>query len=439
MARTMRAMSEHNNIDPRLARVAPTWEVELLISGVAVFAMLQLPGWLDEHLLSLQPRLAREWHNMALMIYLYVKSAAVILAITFILHLGLRARWIALVGMNSVFPGGIRSERLKMGSVQRTVETGLNEPTEAVIERADNAASVVFAIGVMITSFVVSILLMVVGMYALSSAAINGLGLDADAYKWTFILLLLLLSPLLLAGLVDQWRGATASPDSITHRTLAAVFRTYMRVGMGRSSNRIMALLSSHGGERKALSLLMAVVMLTILGVSASLAAMRTPEKLGNYANFPMFSGEKSLDTSHYDDRRNPLIDDALPYVPSLVATGPYLELLVPYRPMRDEPAMRVACKHANGIANKNAREQARLDCLQVLHSVLLDGKPLADLHYEVSTDPRTARPALLAMIDIRDLPRGRHELRIARPPLADRKPDADKPDPGFDRILFWR
>jgi hypothetical protein len=24
----------------------PTWEVELLISGVAVFAMMQLPGWM---------------------------------------------------------------------------------------------------------------------------------------------------------------------------------------------------------------------------------------------------------------------------------------------------------------------------------------------------------------------------------------------------------
>ncbi len=35
----------------------PTWEVELLISGVAVFAMLQLPGWLDNQLFALMPRL----------------------------------------------------------------------------------------------------------------------------------------------------------------------------------------------------------------------------------------------------------------------------------------------------------------------------------------------------------------------------------------------
>ena len=68
-----------------------------------------------------------------------------------------------------------------------------------------------------------------------------------------------------------------------------------------------------------------------------------------------------------------------------------------------------------------------------------LDGKPLTRLRYEIASDPRTDRPALLAMIDVRTLAPGRHELRIARPPSGDRKPDKDNPDPGFDTIPFWR
>lgn len=39
----------------------PTWEVELLISGVAVFAMLQLPGWLNDRLMFLLPRFEDSW------------------------------------------------------------------------------------------------------------------------------------------------------------------------------------------------------------------------------------------------------------------------------------------------------------------------------------------------------------------------------------------
>jgi hypothetical protein len=64
---------------------------------------------------------------------------------------------------------------------------------------------------------------------------------------------------------------------------------------------------------------------------------------------------------------------------------------------------------------------------------------PLNDLRYQIASDPRTDRPALLAMIDVRDLPRGRHEIRIARPPRIDRKPDKDDPDPGYDQIPFWK
>src|SRR5690606_8049809 len=80
----------------------PTWEVELLISGVAVFAMLQLPGWLDANYFALRPRLAEVWLQPLSPLHMYLKGAAVILAVTFVLHLICRAHWIALVGMSSV-------------------------------------------------------------------------------------------------------------------------------------------------------------------------------------------------------------------------------------------------------------------------------------------------------------------------------------------------
>ena len=99
---------------------------------------------------------------------------------------------------------------------------------------------------------------------------------------------------------------------------------------------------------------------------------------------------------------------------------------------------MRATCRDANALEGE-ARATARLGCLSALHAISLDGQPLAGVRYEVASDPRTDRPALLAMVDIRDLPRGRHELRVARPPRPDARQDPDNPDPGHDRILFWR
>src|SRR5690606_735851 len=115
----------------------PTWEVELLISGVAVFAMLQLPGLLDDALFALQPRLDAGWDEPLRMVYVYLKAAAVLLALTFSVHLLLRAHWIAAVGMHSIYPDGVRWDRLRIGPVQRAVEEDRAGDQHALIERAD--------------------------------------------------------------------------------------------------------------------------------------------------------------------------------------------------------------------------------------------------------------------------------------------------------------
>ena len=100
-------MTEHDDGATALPRhTTPTWEVELLISGVAVFAMLQLPELLDNYILDWAPRLVDRWAKLLFVVYVYAKSAALILAVTFVIHLLLRARWIALVGMLSIYPEG---------------------------------------------------------------------------------------------------------------------------------------------------------------------------------------------------------------------------------------------------------------------------------------------------------------------------------------------
>jgi hypothetical protein len=81
---------------------------------------------------------------------------------------------------------------------------------------------------------------------------------------------------------------------------------------------------------------------------------------------------------------------------------------------------MRKHCAQTGGLAGEGLAA-ARLACLQGLHPVTLNGKSLQGLHYEIASDPRTDRPALLAMIDVQSLAPGRHELRIGRPPRGDR------------------
>jgi len=437
MAATIAAMDNANLPDPIFDRTARTWEVELLISGVAVFAMLQLPGWLDDRVFALEPRLGDDWRPVLLLSYFYAKSAAVVLAVTFAMHLLLRAQWIALVGMHSVYPRGVLLERLRMGPIQRAIEEARPESTEDAIERADNRASVVFAIGVSIAFILGSICVFFCGSLLLVTGVTQALGWRVDPFVTMMLVFAVVMLPFLLAVGIDQGFAGRLRPGGALHRATHAVLSFYTRIGMGRRNNRIIALLTSNGGERRMLAVVFGAMIAAIIGVSLSFAAMRATSVVGSYGLFPDTQALR-IDPAHYDDQRNPARDDALPFVQSNVITGPYLELVVPYRPNRAGAAMRKTCAQPKGLTG-DGLAKARLDCLQALHAVTLDGQALADLHYEVASDPRTDRPALMAMIDVRSLAKGRHELHVARPPRGNRAPDPDNPDPGFHRIVFWR
>jgi hypothetical protein len=119
-----------------------------------------------------------------------------------------------------------------------------------------------------------------------------------------------------------------------------------------------------------------------------------------------------------------------VPYVQSAVVTGPYVRLVVPYQPAADDDALRRGCTALP--ASSTARAMATLACLQRLHPLRLDGRML-DARYEPGSDPRTDRPALIAMIDVRSLGPGRHELDVGRSPPTNEAADAAY------RIPFWR
>ncbi|MFS8064667.1 MAG: hypothetical protein ACMG5Z_08755 [Luteimonas sp.] len=424
--------------DPLPPHTTPTWEVELLISGVAVFAMLQLPGLLDDAIFAWRPRFSQEWSSVVFLLYVYSKGAAVLLAGTFVIHLLLRARWIALVGLHSIYPGGIDWDRLRAGRIAREVESARMGSMDDMIERADNRATTVFATGVMLASTLVGLTLAVV-VFGLVLLACNAAGFAFDPFI-LFPCMALLVLPFAVAQMADRRFGERLHPGSRAYRLVHGLMRGYSRVGMGATNNPVMAILASHGGQRRTILTTMATMSIVLVAVGAGYVAMRKPDAFGSFAMFPAIrSGDPGkVDAVHYDDQRNPARDQPAPYIQSMVVSGAYLRLTVPYEPVRDDPAMRRTCPQLSALA-KTQQPATALACLQALHDIRLDGRKLAAYRYEVGSDPGTGRPALLAMIDVRDLARGRHELQVAKPPRADRpagKPDREVP---YSRIPFWR
>ncbi|HET9817986.1 MAG TPA: hypothetical protein VFP92_02340 [Rhodanobacteraceae bacterium] len=427
----------HESAEQLPRHTTPTWEVELLISGVAVFAMLQLPGWLNERLLFLLPRFADSWRGSLITVFSYAMGAAVILAATFAVHLLLRAYWIALVGMYSVYPGGIRWDRLRMGPIEREVMQRRDGDFAALIERADNRASIVFATGVALAMILLVLTVLVGGMFAVGMALVAALRWQVSPENILMVGLAIVMVPLLLIYGLDRKLGVRLREGDPLRRAMAAGFDLYARLGFANRGG-ILGVLSSHHGRWRVQGIAMGAVAVCIIGALFGQQAMRQPERFGNYAWFPRFDGASAsvLDAAHYDDQRDPLRSPVVPFIQSAEIDGNYIRLTVPFKPGDDAAAMQRHCSAVAKIENADVRAAAALRCLAAWHAVTLDGEPLTGFSYEAGSDPRTDRPALVAMIDVRTLVPGRHQLAVARAASTD---TGRSGSPGPWIIPFWR
>jgi hypothetical protein len=422
-------------------RTTPTWEMELLLSGAAVFAMVQLaqalPGWAA----YLMPRLDLHVQEIMRLLFVYANAAVLVLVLTFVLHLVLRAYWVGLVGMNSVYPEGMKWDAVRAGPIAKSLLMKRWPKTSDAIERADNRATVVFSVGIGMALIFVPIMIAVAGVYVLA-VAIAWLVGEPRALTFIFLgLLVLWMLPFLAALALDKVLGHRLRPDGWLRRATAGVISVYSAAGMSRDSNPLVTLYSTNVGERRG-SFTVVLVMMIALGMTwVSLVATSDELGPGSFAAFPdpRRGMSDSVDGRHYASRRDGDTSPDLPYLPDLVSSGRYVRLVIPYVPalhghlLRDCPASATEDADAE---RERARRAARLDCLAKGFEVRINGQLLAE-GPDWYTEPRHDLRGLVYMIPAAALAEGRHELSVLPRPA--RAPKADEATPQPFIIPFWR
>lgn len=431
----------------------PTWEVELLLSGALVFSMLQVPGLLDDWMASWRPRLDGSLLSTMTMLYFYLKVTAYALISTFVLHLAMRAIWVAALGLRSVFPEGIDWSKFDQRPQYRAYSEPITPSLEALIDRADNRASLVFVFGLVLV-----LMSMAIGLFTFALALVGTLIeyflLSPQDVPWpTWIILGLILIPMMLVNSIDRWFGAKVPPGHWLARLLRRIYALSSALVWGRLSNPFLLTIFSRIGLTRgnlllvgALYSLMGVIVLEILVQSGTI-------QLPGERYLPEHGGSREFNSSYYDTLRSQ--EEwriGRPYIQSERIQDDYVRLFIPYLPRRIEWALQQRCPAAlrrpdraqrkaeaalpvaEQLAAQDARAGALLDCVgSELYPLTLNGAPLP-VRYDLSRDPRSELRGFMAMIDVRTLPPGRHVLAIARPPAeADAAPELPWVIP------FWR
>lgn len=425
-------------------RTTPTWEMELLLSGATVFALWQIAGAMAPFAAYLLPRLAPQFASIGGVIYIYLASGVIMIGLAFVIHLILRAYWVAMVGMHSVFPEGLRLDRLRGGPLMRETLLARWQDMDAAIERADNRATVVFGLGIGVASVLIPITLAVLAVYLLVAGVCSALG-DVDSASWAFpIVTLALMLPYFVVVFIDRRFGERLDPKGWSYRACLKVFAFFSYLGMGREANPLVTLYSSNVGERRGTVVVMAVMLSTLLIATVTLMGERQQLGIGSYAAFPEpYRGMPgTVDGRHYASMQERDSDPLLPYLPDPVVGGDYLRLVVPYVPRLHARDLERCGGRGGDLDDRQAEAQRRsslLDCFGKRFTVTMDGQtvPVGPDWY---TDPRRNVRGLLFMVPAKELAPGRHELVVTAkdPDPADGSED-DETRPLPDVLPFWR
>ena len=447
--------AEHPKASPAVFQAQRPWELELLISAGVVFAMLQVPGWLDARLEDLTIHASTDQLSLILLGYTYLKVIAYTLIVTFSVNLTVRGFWVGLIGLRSVFPDGVRWETFRGGPIQKSVvrsHPGLPDLSLG----ADRVASLTFVSG-----FLFILMVAIGGFYAVlltAAARLLSLTLFPDAETTTLFwpLFGVFMVPMILPALIDRQWGVRIEgrpkAASLLRRSLDLVARLFL----ARWFSHIQYTLFTNAPRRISytLSVIIYVGMFSFLLISIILSANDAP-LVHDYRYFTDEADDKIVAFHYYENLRPPgRIYRRAPSIQSEIVEGPYIKLFLPYSPGTHNEALAELCPRTEpltwGVLQELRDREPEasqvgdaLACLSRLFEVELDGAGLAP-DYDFFIHPDTEVRGLVTYLPTRDLEPGRHLLRVVRQRTAEEEREAEaENDPEKEArrgyfIPFW-
>lgn len=458
------------------ADTAPTWEVELLLSGATLFTLMQLPEWLNNQLGFWAMRLGEAGLYVASFGMIYAKVIVFAIIVTLIVHLLTRGMWVAAIGLRSVYPRGIRWRSLRHGVRFRAHARSRLPTLKRIIDRSDDFASQMFAVAALM---VVMTLFSLMGTaFILSIAWLVSTLVFGGAYLGELSLLLVAVIVLgqVAASFADRRAKQRGRGRRAPLRWVFAVFRFQLFMPFARLSSALMLVFTSHFGSVRGTVILVVVMYALIVASVIDLAWQREGARLGVGGALAALDGENVIADAHYADRRGGEARYALePYIDSVQTQNDYLQLVIPFHPRRHPQALEADCpgafeatqvtdgeletvleqegqagEHGTQREDVDRAEQSRqaamsalLACAWRLHAPKIDGVAVQDVELHLLPAADQQQAAFAAWLPLHGLPRGRHVLELERLPT----PAASVPfgrkearPPGVAwKIPFWR
>lgn len=413
--------NESNNKTPKWLRrlEKESWQAELLISGLALYGTLQLPifvYWLSDTLINLFP--INYYLAGYAIAFLYLFGIA-LLTTFFIMHFILRAYWVGLIGLNSVYPDGYKIDNKIYSPIYSKLVAEKLPKVRDSIKEIDNMCSSMFS-----GAFV---FLLMYGMMSISLSVILAIYMLTKDFI-PFAVWISLGAVFFIAMIVVTIFGAMGKSEKFRNneKLQKNFFRLSYLFGMiatpfvYKPINQILFTTTTNSKSVSA-NLKVAVPFFLIAMVLSTYHISQTNIGMmilkGNGENINLH--ENTVYADHYLDQYNPDQNIFVPVIDSDIVEGPFVKLFVPI--LKNESYLHEdICgeyekdESLNKDAQSVLRNQWRLDCYKSYISIKVNGASY-DADLMKHRNPQGDRNGVLCYIPTSMLAQGKNKVGVEK------------------------
>lgn len=402
-----------------------SWQAELVISGAAIFGSLSLPDLIHKVGNWCLMTFAADKFFLLGMIMMYLQMMAGGLIVAFLAHFFIRVLWIGMLGLNSVYPQGIRPIASYSDDFNEKLKNEFPD-LEKFNHKLDQMGSLVFSLassGVMVGISSIFVLVVMMLIASLLHAVIPAISFNLIVIGLVVLLMIPTLLNMFLhaKGLRDKpWAKKWHFPIfSISTKVIYTIFYKPF-------SYIIYTLISNAQKQgNMGLTLIFGLVIALFGGITASQSNVKYFLNEESYIRHgrPVYG----LKATFYEDQRE---SDELVLYASLesdVLSGKFVKVFVPIYGREDEAREHFCGEYVETDSSKNVRIEKQAfenACLEKYLSVFLNEKEISDYSLIKYDHPETGQFGVNVYVPCSECKVGANEIKVSRPyPVGAEKP----------------
>ncbi len=427
-----------------------SWNLELVISGAAIFLASHLPETVDSMLRFYLENWVLDEDlrkiTLPLMVFSFMKVIAWLLIATFVTHFVMRAFWAGVVGLHTVYTEGIRYEKLPWQNeiTRRQTQLRFGALSDYIL-RLDRLCNQVFSLAFLVALLSFGICIAYIFFFVMINVLPLWVGESEGrivSYIVMTLFMLLAFLPVTMQGIMRIPRYAEKpkvkrlaewSADRIGQIVMPLVYRPMSYLNLTFTSNT--------SPKRLVIAFSLGMVLLmggVIFNFASTFFHLNGRTLLSTRDFYATSRNGYTLTSGLYDNMRSP--EDRLPPVsiPSEVVEGPFLRVFVDYPKMLDAALLQrcdspVFPDSLPKRLRRTLTDSVHLVCLNNFFQLSLNDSLLAQPGWMFHEHPVVGTPGVVAYLPAGNFKTGKNMLRVEVP--SSKKPDSLRV---YGELPFW-